>query len=43
MIHKGRCHCGRIAVEVEANVSRLMECNCSYCSRKGYVLWFVSK
>jgi hypothetical protein len=42
MIHKGSCHCGRIAFEVEGNVSRVMECNCSYCSRKGYLLWFVS-
>ena len=43
MIHKGSCHCGRIAFEVEGDVSQVMECNCSYCSRKGYLLWFVSK
>ncbi len=43
MIHKGSCHCGRIAFEVEGDVSQVIECNCSHCSRKGYLLWFVSK
>ena len=43
MIHKGSCHCGRIAFEVEGDVSQVMACNCSYCSRKGYLLWFVPK
>jgi hypothetical protein len=41
MIHKGSYHCGRIAFEVEGDISR--DCNCSYCSRKGYLHWFVSK
>jgi hypothetical protein len=26
MIHKGSCHCGRIAFEVEGDVSQVMEC-----------------
>jgi hypothetical protein len=39
MIHKSSCHCCRIAFEVEGNVSRVI----SYCSRKGYLLWFVSR
>lgn len=43
MIHSGSCHCGRIAFEVEGDVSQLMECNCSYCRRKGYLLWFVPR
>jgi hypothetical protein len=43
MSHEGSCHCGRIAFEVEGEVRQLMECNCSICSRKGYLLWFVPR
>ena len=43
MTHKGSCHCGRVVFEVDGDVSRVMECNCSHCSRKGYLLWFVPK
>ncbi|MBB3060632.1 GFA family protein [Microbulbifer rhizosphaerae] len=40
MAHQGSCHCGRIAFEVEGDIDQVMECNCSHCSRKGYLLWF---
>jgi len=40
MIHQGSCHCGRIAYEVDADITQVMECNCSHCARKGYLLWF---
>jgi hypothetical protein len=43
MTHKGSCHCGRIAFEVEGEIEQLMECNCSHCSRKGYLLWFAPR
>jgi len=43
MTHKGSCHCGRIAFEVEGDIAQVMECNCSHCSRKGYLLWFVPR
>jgi hypothetical protein len=43
MTHKGSCHCGRIAFEVEGDLTQAMECNCSHCSRKGYLLWFVPR
>lgn len=42
-MHKGSCHCGQIAFEVDGDVSQAMECNCSHCSRKGYLLWFVPR
>lgn len=42
-MHKGSCHCGRIAFEVDGDVSQVLECNCSHCSRKGYLLWFVPR
>ena len=43
MNYKGSCHCGHIAFEVEGNMEQAMECNCSHCSRKGYLLWFVPR
>ncbi|HEX7044260.1 MAG TPA: GFA family protein [Burkholderiales bacterium] len=41
MTYKGSCHCGRIGFEVDGELGRVIECNCSHCSRKGYLLWFV--
>lgn len=43
MTHKGSCHCGRIAFEVEGDLTQAIQCNCSHCSRKGYLLWFVPR
>lgn len=42
-MYKGSCHCGRVAFEVDGEFSEVMECNCSHCSRKGYLLWFVPR
>jgi hypothetical protein len=39
MTHKGGCHCGRIAFEVDGNIEQVIECNCSICSKRGYLLW----
>ena len=39
--YTGSCHCGRIAFDVEADISKAMECNCSICSKQGYLLAFV--
>lgn len=43
MNYKGSCHCGRISFRVEGELEKAMECNCSHCSRKGYLLWFVPR
>ncbi len=43
MIYKGSCHCGRVAFEVEGELAQVMDCNCSICSRKGALLWFVPR
>lgn len=43
MKHQGSCHCGRIAFEVEGEPEQLTSCNCSHCSRKGFLLWFVPR
>lgn len=43
MSHKGSCHCGQVKFEVQGTFDTAMECNCSHCSRKGYLLWFVPR
>jgi hypothetical protein len=43
MNYKGSCHCGAIAFEVEGEATQVMECNCSICSKKGSLLWFVPR
>jgi hypothetical protein len=43
MSYKGSCHCGQIKFEVQGSFDTVMECNCSHCSRKGYLLWFVPR
>jgi hypothetical protein len=41
--YRGSCHCGRVRFEVRGEFDTAMECNCSHCSRKGYLLWFVPR
>lgn len=43
MKYRGSCHCGKISFEVEGKIDRALSCNCSICSRKGSLLWFVSR
>ncbi|HET6804899.1 MAG TPA: GFA family protein [Frateuria sp.] len=43
MRYHGSCHCGRVAFDVEGELDKVIECNCSHCSRKGYLLWFVPR
>jgi hypothetical protein len=43
MIYKGGCHCGRIAFEVEGEIGKVIECNCSICSKRGHLLFFVPR
>jgi hypothetical protein len=41
---KGSCHCGDVKFEVDAVIEGpVIECNCSHCSRKGFLLWFVPR
>ena len=42
-MQRGSCHCGQIRFEVEGTYGDVVECNCSHCSRKGYLLWFVPR
>ena len=43
MNYRGSCHCGRIAFQVDGELGQVIECNCSHCSRKGYLLWFMPR
>lgn len=43
MIYKGSCHCGEVAFEVEGELTQVMDCNCSICTRKGSLLWLVPR
>lgn len=42
-MHQGSCHCGKVSFRVTGEFSEVVECNCSHCSRKGYLLWFVPR
>jgi len=35
--YTGGCHCGRVRFEVTTDLTRVSECNCSICSKKGYL------
>jgi hypothetical protein len=42
--HKGGCHCGKVRFEVTAPATiEVGECNCSMCSRTGYLHLLVPK
>lgn len=41
MAIQGSCHCGKIAFTAEGAPAQAIECNCSHCARKGFLLWFV--
>ena len=38
---QGSCHCGAIAFEVDGELEHVVDCNCSYCARAGYLHWNV--
>ena len=44
MKHSGGCHCGKVKFEVEAPAQlRVTECNCSICSKSGYLHLIVPR
>ncbi|WP_205625834.1 GFA family protein [Ensifer aridi] len=36
--YSGRCHCGKIAFEIESNFPELTTCDCSICRRKNALM-----
>jgi len=44
MKHTGACHCGVVVIEIDTHAEiELYECNCSMCSRTGFLHLIVSK
>jgi hypothetical protein len=41
MKHTGGCHCGKVRYEVEMEIGKVINCNCTICSKKGNLLSFV--
>lgn len=34
---EGGCHCGRVRFRIAADLARVTECNCSICTKKGFL------
>ncbi|MCC6648286.1 MAG: GFA family protein [Polyangiaceae bacterium] len=39
--YSGSCHCGAVRFTVNLDLSGVMQCNCSLCRRRGWLLTFV--
>ena len=39
---QGSCHCGRVSFKVNADLDRVTYCNCSMCSKKGFLHLIVA-
>ena len=43
MKYLGSCHCGKVTIEVEGEIAGAVSCNCSICTKRGSLLWFVPR
>jgi len=34
---EGDCHCGRVRFRITADLAHIVECNCSICTKKGFL------
>ena len=41
-VYGGGCHCGRVRFRVTADLSRVTDCNCSMCAKKGFLHLIVA-
>jgi hypothetical protein len=39
--YEGGCHCGRVRFEVKTDKTVAIDCNCSICTKKGYLHFIV--
>jgi hypothetical protein len=42
-IYEGGCHCGRVRFRVTADLDRVTNCNCSICTKKGFLHLIVAR
>ena len=42
-VHEGGCRCGRVRFRVQDDLSRVTECNCSICAKKGFLRLIVPR
>jgi hypothetical protein len=42
-IFQASCHCGGVSIEVQGEITGGLACNCSICSRRASLLWFVPR
>jgi len=40
--HTGGCHCGAVRFEVTTTLEDVLDCNCSVCTRKGFLHLIVA-
>lgn len=43
MKYQGSCHCGQVRFEAEGNLEKVVQCNCSICSKRGSLHWFITR
>ena len=43
MTYRGACHCGRVGFEVDGACTAVTVCNCTICTKKGYLHWIVPR
>lgn len=39
--YSGGCHCGNVSYDVTTDLSQVIQCNCSICTKHGLLLTFV--
>lgn len=41
VVHRGSCHCGAVRFEVDGPLDEVLDCNCTICTKKGFLHWIV--
>jgi hypothetical protein len=40
--YEGGCHCGAVRFRVTGELDEVSDCNCSMCTKKGFLHWIVA-